>query len=45
MIIRGVSFGIVGTGCFVDPLHPKLKELLQGGKYFKHPCPQCNAIL
>ena len=42
MIIRGACFGVAGTGCFLDPLHPTLKTLLQTGKYPKLICNRCG---
>ena len=35
MIVRGACFGVVGTGCFLDPLDPNLETLLETGKYPK----------
>ena len=42
MIVRGACFGVVGTGCFLDPLDPNLETLLGTGKYPKLLCGECG---
>ena len=43
MIVRGARFGVVGTGCFLDPLNPNIKKLLETGNYSKLLCHDCGS--
>ena len=40
-----LSEGVASTGCFLDPINPDIKKLLESGKYSKLLCHDCGRYI